>query len=77
MDKEQLLEWLNNQLTRYDDLILTKEQLKDNLDAAIAQMQQSILDFENQKTDADNDIVLYNVNKLLVDQIIVIVEASN
>jgi hypothetical protein len=76
MDKEQLLEYLNNQLTRYDDLILTKEQLKDNLDVQIVQMQQYILNFEDQKTQADVDIATYNANKGLVDQIIVIVEAS-
>lgn len=76
MDKEELLEYLNNQLTRYDNLILTKEELKNNLDLAIAQMQQSILDFESQKTQADTDIAGYNANKLLVDQIIVIIEAS-
>lgn len=76
MDKEQLLEYLNNQLIRYDGLILTKEQLKLNLDVQIVQMQQYILDFENQKTQADTDIDNYNTNKLLVDQIIVIVEAS-
>ena len=76
MDKEELLIYLNEQLTRYDALITTKETLKTNLDLAIVQLQNSITDLENQKTQADVDIAAYNASKGLVDQIIVIVEAS-
>jgi len=76
MDKEQLLIYLNGQLANYDNLIGSKEDLKTNLNLAIVELQNSIIGLENQKTQADVDIATYNANKVLVDQIIVIVEAS-
>jgi hypothetical protein len=76
MDKEQLLIYLNGQLANYDNLIGSKEDLKTNLNLAIVELQNSIIDLENQKTQADVDIATYNANKVLVDQIIVIVEKS-
>ena len=76
MDKEQLLIYLNGQLANYDNLIGFKEDLKTNLNLAIVELQNSIIGLEGQKTQADVDIATYNANKVLVDQIIVIVEAS-
>lgn len=76
MDKEQLLIYLNGQLANYDNLIGFKEDLKTNLNLAIVELQNSIIGLENQKTQADVDIATYNANKVLVDQIIVIVEKS-
>jgi hypothetical protein len=76
MDKEQLLIYLNGQLANYDNLIGSKEDLKTNLNLAIVELQNSIIGLENQKTQADVDIATYNANKVLVDQIIVIVEKS-
>lgn len=76
MDKEQLLQYLNDNLIEYDNLIAAKEVLKKNLDLAIEQQKQLIIDLENQQKQADVDIATYNASKALVDQIIVIVEAS-
>jgi hypothetical protein len=76
MDKEQLLQYLKDNLIKYDNLIAATEDLKKNLDLAIEQQKQLITDLENQQNQADVDIKEYNTCKSLVDQIIVIVEAS-
>jgi hypothetical protein len=76
MDKEQLLQYLKDNLIKYDNLIAATEDLKKNLDLAIEQQKQLIIDLENQQNQADVDIKEYNTCKSLVDQIIVIFEAS-
>jgi hypothetical protein len=76
MDKQELLDYLNNNLVEYDNLITSKENLKINIDLTIASLTLNIADLEDQKVQADADIAVYNVSKGLVDQIIVVVEAS-
>lgn len=76
MDKEQLLQYLKDNLIKYDNLIAVAEDLKKNLELAIEQQKQFIIDLENQQNQADVDIKEYNTCKSLVDQIIVIVEKS-
>jgi phage shock protein A len=76
MNKEEQLIYLNGQLANYDNLISAQEDLKTNLNLAIVELQNNIISLENQKTQADVAIATYNANKVLVDQIIVIVEAS-
>jgi len=76
MDKQELLDYLNNNLVEYDNLITSKENLKINIDLTIASLTLNIADLEDQKVQADADIANYNVSKGLVDQIIVVVEAS-
>jgi AAA15 family ATPase/GTPase len=76
MDKEQLLQYLKDNLIKYDNLIAVAEDLKKNLELAIEQQKQFISDLEKQQNQADVDIKEYNTCKSLVDQIIVIVEKS-
>jgi hypothetical protein len=76
MSKQILLDYLNNEQIQYDADITQKEEFKVNLNNAIAQQEGSIAQFQAQIAQADADIATINNNKVLVDELIVIVEAT-
>lgn len=76
MDKQELLDYLNNNLVEYDGVIASKEALKINIDLSIDALIVNIASFEDQKVQADVEIAACNARKGLVEQIIVIIEAS-
>jgi len=76
MGKQELLDYLNNNLVEYDGVIASKEALKINIDLSIDALIINIASFEDQKVQADVEIAACNARKGLVEQIIVIIEAS-
>jgi hypothetical protein len=76
MSKQILLDYLANEQIQYDADIAQKEEFKINLNNAIIQQEASITQFQAQITQADADIATINNDKVLVDELIVIVEAS-
>ena len=76
MGKQELLDYLNNNLVEYDGVIASKEALKINIDLSIDALIVNIASFEDQKVQADVEIAACNARKGLVEQIIVIIEAS-
>lgn len=76
MGKQELLDYLNNNLVEYDGVIASKEALKINIDLSIDALIVNIASFEEQKVQADVEIAACNARKGLVEQIIAIVEAS-
>ena len=76
MGKQELLDYLNNSLVEYDGVIASKEALKINIDLSIDALIINIASFEDQKVQADVEIAACNARKGLVEQIIVIIEAS-
>lgn len=76
MSKQQLLDYLNEQLLNYDNLISEQETKKVNLNQAIDQQTQNINSLEQQKVQCDVNIATFEEDKVFVNEIIVIVEAS-
>jgi chromosome segregation ATPase len=76
MSKQQLLDYLNEELTAYDNAITEQQNKKVNLDQAIDQQKQNIDSLEQQKAQCDVSIANFEEDKVFVNEIIVIVEAS-
>lgn len=76
MSKQILLDYLNDEKIQYDAAIAQKEEFKTNLNNAIIQQEGSITQFQAQITQADAEIAVINNDKALVDELIVIVEAT-
>lgn len=76
MSKQQLLDYLNEELTAYDNAITEQQNKKVNLDQAIDQQKQNINSLEQQKAQCDVSIATFEEDKVFVNEIIVIVEAS-
>lgn len=73
---QDLLDYLNSELVQYDNQIAEQQTMKTNIDAAISQQEQNILQLQAQKAQCDVDIATYEQDKIYVNELIVIVENS-
>lgn len=71
---QDLLDYLNSELTEYDNQIAEQQTMKINIDAAINQQEQNILQLQAQKAQCDVNIATYEQDKIYVNELIVIVE---
>jgi chromosome segregation ATPase len=76
MSKQELLDYLNSELTQYDNQIDQEKRMIENIDQAIEQQQQTIKQLEDQKAQCDVNIATYEQDKVYVNELIVIVEKS-
>lgn len=76
MSKQQLLDYLKDQLTIYDNDITDQKKRIENLNLSINQQQQTINSLQKQKDQCDIDIATYESDKIYVNEIIVIIENS-
>lgn len=76
MSKEDLLNYLNDELVEYDNQIEQEKAMKENIDQAIEQQQQNIKQLEDQKAQCDVNIATYEQDKVYVNELIVMVEKS-
>lgn len=74
--KEELIAHMNEENTEMNALVAQKTQQKSDIDAAIAQQQANIDYFNEQKTQCDVDIAVYEDNIAKNNEIITILEAS-
>lgn len=74
--KEELLNYLNNGLVKYDALIAEINQTKDGIDEAIIRQEENIVAYENQKIECDAGIATCEQDKLYVNELILMVEAN-
>ncbi len=71
---QDLLDYLNGELVQYDNQITEQQTMKTNIDAAISQQEQNILQLQAQKDQCDVNIATYEQDKIYVNELIVIVE---
>lgn len=71
---QDLLDYLNGELVQYDNQITEQQTMKTNIDAAISQQEQNILQLQAQKDQCDVNIATYEQDKIYVNELIVIVQ---
>ena len=71
---QDLLDYLNGELVQFDKQITEQQTMKTNIDAAISQQEQNILQLQAQKDQCDVNIATYEQDKIYVNELIVIVE---
>ena len=77
MDKAELLEYLNKELPRYDALIAQQEQMQISINSSILMQEQNIAAFREQIITSQEAITTCQQEKVYVNEIIVIVEATS
>ena len=77
MDKAELLEYLNKELPRYDALIAQQEQMQISINSSILMQEQNIAAFREQIITSQDVITTCQQEKVYVNEIIVIVEATS
>lgn len=73
---QDLLDYLNGELVQYDNQIAEQQTIKTNINAAISQQEQNILQLQAQKDQCDVNIATYEQDKIYVNEIIVIIQNS-
>jgi septal ring factor EnvC (AmiA/AmiB activator) len=73
---QELIDFLNADITELEANVAQKTQQKSDLDVAIAQQQANIDYFNTQKTQCDADIATYDDGIAKNNEIIAILEAS-
>jgi len=73
---QELIDFLNEDITALEANVAQKIQQKSEIDAAIAQQQSNIDYFNTQKTQCDADIATYNEDIGKNNEIIAILEAA-
>lgn len=76
MSKQILIDYLNEDLTKYDTLIFEQQDFQRNLNQSIASQEQAIISYKEQIVQSDLDIAIFNTDKEYVHELIAIVEAS-
>jgi hypothetical protein len=77
MDKVELLEYLNKELPRYDGLIAQQEQLQRSIDQSILMQEQNIVSLKEQIIISQETVATFQKEKVYVNELIVIVEATS
>ena len=77
MNQEELLEYLNNELLRYNVLIAQQEQLQLSIDQSILMQEQNIAALREQLIVSQEEVATCQKEKDYVNELIVIVEATS
>jgi len=76
MNQEELLEYLKNELLRYNGLIAQEEQLQLSIDQAILMQEQNIAVLREQIITSQEAIATCRKEEVYVNELIVIVEET-